>query len=182
MWDRTTTNRWWDSYGSFPHCWLAPICNEISWSCQHVYSGLSVKMQNMMVSLLFPEGPDMKFKGVLHPLIISPIRVKELFEVSEGPDGRRFLTYFSIVLFPNLFIQHQAPKPDIYLLVCSFSFPDLWWVKLKPPNKLDYFMWGCKKPLLFLHLFRFSWQYCWIVSLRRFSSTNYFVLFVFLMK
>ncbi|XP_038153453.1 aldehyde oxidase 6 [Cyprinodon tularosa] len=32
-------------------------------------------------------GPDMKFKGVLHPLIISPIRVKELFEVSEGSDG-----------------------------------------------------------------------------------------------
>ncbi|MEQ2171764.1 hypothetical protein GOODEAATRI_014075, partial [Goodea atripinnis] len=32
-------------------------------------------------------GPDIKFKGVLHPLIISPIRVKELFDVSEGPDG-----------------------------------------------------------------------------------------------
>uniref|UniRef100_A0A3Q2PG74 Aldehyde oxidase 1 n=1 Tax=Fundulus heteroclitus TaxID=8078 RepID=A0A3Q2PG74_FUNHE len=32
-------------------------------------------------------GPDIKFKGVLHPLIISPIRVKELFEVSQGPDG-----------------------------------------------------------------------------------------------
>uniref|UniRef100_A0A3B5MFH4 Xanthine dehydrogenase/oxidase n=1 Tax=Xiphophorus couchianus TaxID=32473 RepID=A0A3B5MFH4_9TELE len=32
-------------------------------------------------------GPDIKFKGVLHPLIISPIRVKELFEVSEAADG-----------------------------------------------------------------------------------------------
>uniref|UniRef100_A0A3B4ZKP0 Aldehyde oxidase 1 n=1 Tax=Stegastes partitus TaxID=144197 RepID=A0A3B4ZKP0_9TELE len=32
-------------------------------------------------------GPDMKFKGVLHPLIISPSRVKELFEVSETPQG-----------------------------------------------------------------------------------------------
>uniref|UniRef100_A0A3B4UR26 xanthine dehydrogenase n=1 Tax=Seriola dumerili TaxID=41447 RepID=A0A3B4UR26_SERDU len=27
-------------------------------------------------------GPDIKFKGVLHPLIISPTRVKELFEVA----------------------------------------------------------------------------------------------------
>ncbi|XP_043965965.1 aldehyde oxidase 6 isoform X2 [Gambusia affinis] len=32
-------------------------------------------------------GPDIKFKGVLHPLIISPMRVKELFGVSEGADG-----------------------------------------------------------------------------------------------
>ncbi|TMS11619.1 Aldehyde oxidase 1 [Larimichthys crocea] len=32
-------------------------------------------------------GPDMKFKGVLHPLIISPARVKELFEVTQTPQG-----------------------------------------------------------------------------------------------
>ncbi|XP_041834664.1 LOW QUALITY PROTEIN: aldehyde oxidase 1-like [Melanotaenia boesemani] len=32
-------------------------------------------------------GPDMKFKGVLHPLIISPSRVPELFEVSLTPRG-----------------------------------------------------------------------------------------------
>ncbi|XP_022615697.1 aldehyde oxidase 1-like [Seriola dumerili] len=32
-------------------------------------------------------GPDIKFKGVLHPLIISPTRVKELFEVARTPQG-----------------------------------------------------------------------------------------------
>lgn len=32
-------------------------------------------------------GPDMKFKGVLHPLIISPTRVAELFQVERSPDG-----------------------------------------------------------------------------------------------
>ncbi|XP_044044537.1 aldehyde oxidase 6 isoform X2 [Siniperca chuatsi] len=32
-------------------------------------------------------GPDIKFKGVLHPLIISPTRVMELFEVTQTPQG-----------------------------------------------------------------------------------------------
>ncbi|XP_069019866.1 aldehyde oxidase 6 [Embiotoca jacksoni] len=32
-------------------------------------------------------GPDIKFKGVVHPLIISPTRVTELFEVSQTPQG-----------------------------------------------------------------------------------------------
>ncbi|XP_045916381.1 aldehyde oxidase 6 isoform X2 [Micropterus dolomieu] len=32
-------------------------------------------------------GPDIKFKGVLHPLIISPTRVKELFEVTQTQQG-----------------------------------------------------------------------------------------------
>ncbi|XP_067356858.1 aldehyde oxidase 6 isoform X3 [Channa argus] len=32
-------------------------------------------------------GPDIKFKGVLHPLIISPTRVKELFEITQTPHG-----------------------------------------------------------------------------------------------
>lgn len=32
-------------------------------------------------------GPDIKFKGVLHPLIISPTRVMELFEVAETSHG-----------------------------------------------------------------------------------------------
>uniref|UniRef100_A0A3Q3F315 Aldehyde oxidase 6 n=1 Tax=Labrus bergylta TaxID=56723 RepID=A0A3Q3F315_9LABR len=32
-------------------------------------------------------GPDIKFKGVFHPLIISPTRVLELFEVSHTPTG-----------------------------------------------------------------------------------------------
>ncbi|XP_036946883.1 aldehyde oxidase 6 isoform X1 [Acanthopagrus latus] len=32
-------------------------------------------------------GPDMKFKGVLHPLIISPTRVLELFDVTQTAQG-----------------------------------------------------------------------------------------------
>ncbi|XP_077958818.1 aldehyde oxidase 6 isoform X1 [Gasterosteus aculeatus] len=32
-------------------------------------------------------GPGMKFKGVLHPLMISPTRVTELFEVTRMPQG-----------------------------------------------------------------------------------------------
>ncbi|XP_039998462.1 aldehyde oxidase 6 isoform X2 [Xiphias gladius] len=32
-------------------------------------------------------GPDMKFKGVLHPLLISPTRVMELYEVTQTPQG-----------------------------------------------------------------------------------------------
>uniref|UniRef100_A0A3Q3WMR6 Uncharacterized protein n=1 Tax=Mola mola TaxID=94237 RepID=A0A3Q3WMR6_MOLML len=32
-------------------------------------------------------GPDMTFKGVFHPLIISPTRVLELFRVTQTPDG-----------------------------------------------------------------------------------------------
>ncbi|XP_024144651.1 aldehyde oxidase 6 [Oryzias melastigma] len=32
-------------------------------------------------------GPDIKFKGVVHPLVISPSRIKELYEVSQTPQG-----------------------------------------------------------------------------------------------
>ncbi|KAM6893047.1 aldehyde oxidase 6 [Lycodopsis pacificus] len=32
-------------------------------------------------------GPDIKFKGILHPLIISPTRVTELFQVTQTPEG-----------------------------------------------------------------------------------------------
>ncbi|GAA6224227.1 aldehyde oxidase [Lates japonicus] len=32
-------------------------------------------------------GPDIRFKGVQHPLIISPTRVTELFEVTQTPQG-----------------------------------------------------------------------------------------------
>lgn len=32
-------------------------------------------------------GPNIKFRGVVHPLLISAVRVRELFEVSHCPDG-----------------------------------------------------------------------------------------------
>lgn len=42
--------------------------------------------------LLCVEGPDIKFKGVVHPLVISPSRIKELYEVSRTSQGEpRFL-------------------------------------------------------------------------------------------
>lgn len=47
----------------------------------------SGQFNKTLLSLLCVEGPDMKFKGVLHPLIISPARVKELFEVTQTPQG-----------------------------------------------------------------------------------------------
>lgn len=40
-----------------------------------------------LVSSLCVLGPDVKFKGVFHPLVISPTRVTELFEVTQTPDG-----------------------------------------------------------------------------------------------
>lgn len=35
-----------------------------------------------------PSGLDIKFKGAIHPIIISPTRVTELFEVAHKPEGR----------------------------------------------------------------------------------------------
>lgn len=40
-----------------------------------------------VVDVLCFKGPEIKFKGVLHPLIISPTRVMELFEVSVTEQG-----------------------------------------------------------------------------------------------
>uniref|UniRef100_A0A8C9TR25 Aldehyde oxidase 6 n=1 Tax=Scleropages formosus TaxID=113540 RepID=A0A8C9TR25_SCLFO len=37
-------------------------------------------------------GLEMKFKGILHPVIISPTRVPELYEVNKTPDGLRLST------------------------------------------------------------------------------------------
>ncbi|KAM7365749.1 hypothetical protein PAMP_016661 [Pampus punctatissimus] len=51
---------------------------------------VQLKTSNPTAPLVFGNtniGPDIKFKGVLHPLIISPTRVTELFEVTQTPQG-----------------------------------------------------------------------------------------------
>jgi hypothetical protein len=41
-----------------------------------------------------PLGPEVKFKGVFHPIIISPDRIEELGVISQARDGE-FLDFFS---------------------------------------------------------------------------------------
>ncbi|KAK1876607.1 Aldehyde oxidase [Dissostichus eleginoides] len=51
---------------------------------------LQLKTRNPAAPLVMGNtniGPDIKFKGTVHPLIISPTRVMELFEVTQTPQG-----------------------------------------------------------------------------------------------
>nr|XP_043868146.1 aldehyde oxidase 1-like [Solea senegalensis] len=63
-------------------------------------------------------GPDMKFKGVLHPLIISPTRVMELFEVTQTPQGVWFGAGWSLSevqsLLEDLVPQFPATKTELF--------------------------------------------------------------------
>uniref|UniRef100_A0A3B4H0Y7 xanthine dehydrogenase n=1 Tax=Pundamilia nyererei TaxID=303518 RepID=A0A3B4H0Y7_9CICH len=61
--------------------WVSPVSLEelIQLKAKHPKAPLVMGNTNI--------GPDMKFKGILHPLIISPTRVKGLFEVSQTPQG-----------------------------------------------------------------------------------------------
>ncbi|XP_058474050.1 aldehyde oxidase 6 isoform X2 [Solea solea] len=63
-------------------------------------------------------GPDMKFKGVLHPLIISPTRVIELFEVTQTPQGVWFGAGWSLSevqsLLEDLVPQFPATKTELF--------------------------------------------------------------------
>ncbi|CAG5932291.1 unnamed protein product [Menidia menidia] len=61
--------------------WLAPVSLEelVQLKARHPAAPLLMGNTNI--------GPDMKFKGVFHPLVISPMRVQELLEVSESPEG-----------------------------------------------------------------------------------------------
>ncbi|XP_074520486.1 aldehyde oxidase 6 isoform X2 [Halichoeres trimaculatus] len=61
--------------------WISPV------SLQEL---VQLKTRNPKAPLVMGNtniGPDIKFKGVLHPLIISPFRVKELFGVTHTPKG-----------------------------------------------------------------------------------------------
>ncbi|CAJ1087678.1 aldehyde oxidase 6 isoform X2 [Xyrichtys novacula] len=61
--------------------WVAPVTLE---------ELVQLKTRNPKAPLVMGNtniGPDIKFKGVMHPFIISPIRVKELFEVTHTPKG-----------------------------------------------------------------------------------------------
>ncbi|KAF7207211.1 transcript variant X3, partial [Nothobranchius furzeri] len=61
--------------------WVSPVSLEELVQIRTRYPGAPLVMGNTNI------GPDIKFKGVLHPMIISPSRVQELFEVSQTPQG-----------------------------------------------------------------------------------------------
>ncbi|XP_037617344.1 aldehyde oxidase 6 isoform X1 [Sebastes umbrosus] len=61
--------------------WVSPISLE---------ELVQLKTRNPQAPLVMGNtniGPEIKFKGILHPLIISPTRILELFEVTQTPQG-----------------------------------------------------------------------------------------------
>lgn len=69
----------------------------------------------------------MKFKGVLHPLIISPTRVEQLFEVTHTPEGRSSVGQAgqNLRLLVNMPVALQAfgSEQDAACLSCSLCCP-----------------------------------------------------------
>uniref|UniRef100_A0A4W4EHS8 FAD-binding PCMH-type domain-containing protein n=1 Tax=Electrophorus electricus TaxID=8005 RepID=A0A4W4EHS8_ELEEL len=61
--------------------WISPITLDELVQLKTQYPQAPVVMGNTNVGL------DIKFKGVLHPIIISPTRVRELFGVEQRPEG-----------------------------------------------------------------------------------------------
>ncbi|XP_076865614.1 aldehyde oxidase 6 isoform X2 [Brachyhypopomus gauderio] len=61
--------------------WISPITLGELVQLKAQYPQAPIVMGNTNVGL------DIKFKGVLHPIIISPTRVGELFEVNQKPEG-----------------------------------------------------------------------------------------------
>ncbi|RVE75080.1 hypothetical protein OJAV_G00013210 [Oryzias javanicus] len=61
--------------------WLSPASLDelIQLKAEHAAAPLVMGNTNI--------GPDIKFKGVVHPLVISPSRIKELFQISQTPQG-----------------------------------------------------------------------------------------------
>lgn len=68
-------------------------------------------------SVLFYSGLDMKFKGIFHPIIISPIRVPELFKVTQRSEGMCVLVLqlnlISVSFIGNTYINEQK----VFLIV-----------------------------------------------------------------
>ncbi|XP_037552436.1 aldehyde oxidase 1 [Nematolebias whitei] len=61
--------------------WVSPISLEELVQLRTRHPGAPLVIGNTNI------GPDIKFKGALHPLVISPSRVKDLFEVCQTPEG-----------------------------------------------------------------------------------------------
>ncbi|KAM9835993.1 aldehyde oxidase 6 [Aulostomus maculatus] len=63
-------------------------------------------------------GPEVKFKGVLHPLAISPARVSQLFEVTQTPEGVLVgagCTLFEVQTFlEKVLLQFPEEKTEIF--------------------------------------------------------------------
>ncbi|XP_028836074.1 aldehyde oxidase 6 isoform X2 [Denticeps clupeoides] len=61
--------------------WVSPVSLDEVLDLKSAHPQAPILMGNTNV------GPDIKFKGVVHPVIISPTRVPELFEVTRTPQG-----------------------------------------------------------------------------------------------
>ncbi|KAL1021810.1 hypothetical protein UPYG_G00018360 [Umbra pygmaea] len=61
--------------------WLSPVSLEELIQLKTSHPKAPLVMGNTTI------GPDIKFKGALHPIIISPTRVQELFEVTKTTQG-----------------------------------------------------------------------------------------------
>ncbi|KAF5880057.1 aldehyde oxidase 1-like, partial [Clarias magur] len=64
--------------------WISPVSLSELLQLKSQYPKAPIVMGNTNIGL------DIKFKGVVHPIIISGTRVKELFEVSHKPEGVHF--------------------------------------------------------------------------------------------
>nr|XP_015813530.2 aldehyde oxidase 6 isoform X1 [Nothobranchius furzeri] len=92
--------------------WVSPVSLEELVQIRTRYPGAPLVMGNTNI------GPDIKFKGVLHPMIISPSRVQELFEVSQTPQGVWVGAGSSLSevrsLLERLVLQFPAEKTELF--------------------------------------------------------------------
>lgn len=83
---------------------------------------------NASLSHLCVAGPDVKFKGVFHPLVISPSRVLDLFQVSQTPEGRdlwlRLPGASGFLLSVPVSLQAFGSGPGAACRSCSLCWPD----------------------------------------------------------
>uniref|UniRef100_A0A8C7FCI6 Aldehyde oxidase 1 n=1 Tax=Oncorhynchus kisutch TaxID=8019 RepID=A0A8C7FCI6_ONCKI len=92
--------------------WVSPVSLEelIQLKTSHPQAPLVMGNTNI--------GPDIKFKGAWHPIIISPTRVQELFEVTKTPQGVCFGAGCSLsvvkALLEGLVQEIPEEKTEIY--------------------------------------------------------------------
>ncbi|XP_030628407.1 aldehyde oxidase 6 isoform X1 [Chanos chanos] len=76
--------------------WISPVSLEELIQLKHKHPQAPIAIGNTNIGL------DIKFKGVVHPVIISPTGVSELFEVKETPEGVRIGAGCSITAVKDL--------------------------------------------------------------------------------
>lgn len=67
--------------------------------------------------ILFYSGLDMKFKGIFHPIIISPIRVPELFKVTQRSEGMCVLVLQLNLISVSFIGNTYFNKQKVFLIV-----------------------------------------------------------------